>query len=392
LDSLFSRPAFTGFGPSGLDPLPSPPVVYQVRARRVAALRSRVRTECPRCPGVYGMVDANEELIYVGKAKCLRARLLSYFRPGSRDAKAGRIMEQTRRIAWEVLPHEFTALLRELELIRRWQPRCNVQGRPGRRRHVYVCLGRRPAPYVFLAARPPATAFACFGPAPAGQRTRAAVRWVNDWFRLRDCSEAQELVFADQAELFPVVRAPGCLRYEIGTCLGPCTGACTRAAYRDQVRAAQAFLAGTDAGMLETLERAMLAASAALEFERAAALRDKLDALRWLHGHLERLRAAREQHSFVYPVAGERGRDLWYLIHHGRVAAALPMPRDPPSRGAAAAAIEQVYQATDARMRLLAADEVDGVLLVAGWFRRHAEERRRTMAPRDALAECRRHG
>jgi excinuclease ABC subunit C len=367
-------------------------VFHQVRAGRVAALRGRVRTECPRCPGVYGMVDANDQLIYVGKAKRLRARLLSYFRPGSHDAKGGRILGQTRRIAWELQPNEFAALLRELELIRRWQPRCNVQGRPGRRRHLYVCVGRRPAPYVFLATRPPGTASACFGPVPAGRRVRAAVRWVNDWFRLRDCSQAQALVFADQAELFPVVRAPGCLRYEIGTCLGPCTGACTRTSYGDQVRAAQAFLAGTDATLLKSLERDMLAASAALRFERAAALRDKLEALRWLHGHLQRLALARTQHSFIYPAGGEMGTDLWYFIHHGRVAAALPVPCDPPSRTAAAAAIEQVYHAIDVRMRLLAADEVDGVLLVAGWFRRHPEERARTLAPADALAHCRRLG
>jgi excinuclease ABC subunit C len=392
LDSLFTRPAFTGFGPSGLDPRQVLPTGHQVRARRGAALRGRVRAECPRWPGVYGMVDANEELIYVGKAKCLRARLLSYFRPHSRDPKAGRILEQTRRIVWEVLPGEFAALLRELELIRRWQPRCNVQGRPGRRRHVYVCLGRRPAPYVFLAARPPATAFACFGPVPSGRRARAALRWVNDGFRLRDCPQAQELVFADQAELFPVVRTPGCLRYEIGTCLGPCAGACTRGTYRKQVRAAGAFLAGTDAALLETLERDMRAASTALLFERAAALRDKLEVLRWLHGHLQRLGQARAQHSFVYAVAGADRRDLWYLIHHGRVAAALPAPRDAPTGAAAAAAIEAVYRQADARQRLLAAEEIDGVLVVASWFRRHPEERARTLAPQEALAECRRQG
>ena len=201
MDDLFSRPAFTGFGPDGLAPSLPPPPLFQVRARRASSLRRRLRAECPRCPGVYGMIDANEELIYVGKAKNLRVRLLSYFRPRSRDAKAGRIVEQTRRIVWEPQPSEFAALLRELALIRRWQPRCNVQGRPGRRRLNYVCLGRRPAPYVFLAGRPPATAFASFGPVPAGRRAGEAVRRLNDWFRLRDCPQAQEMVFADQGEL-----------------------------------------------------------------------------------------------------------------------------------------------------------------------------------------------
>src|SRR5262249_13695182 len=173
-----------------------PPPLFQVRASRSSSLRRRLRAECPRCPGVYGMVDANEELIYVGKAKSLRARLLSYFRPRSRDAKAGRIVGQTRRLVREPQPSEFAALLRELELTRRWQPRCNVQGRPGRRRLSYVCLGRRPAPYAFLAGRPPATAFASFGPVPAGRHAGEALRRLNDWFRPRGRPPAPGLALA----------------------------------------------------------------------------------------------------------------------------------------------------------------------------------------------------
>src|SRR5262249_59620109 len=125
------------------------------------------------------------ELIYVGKAKCLRSRLLSYFRPRSRDPKAGRIVEHTFVIAWELATSEFAALLRELELIRRWQPRFNVQGQPyRRRRRVYVCVGRRPAPYVFTAAAPPRTARDIFGPVPKGGTVRGGVGGVEAWFRV----------------------------------------------------------------------------------------------------------------------------------------------------------------------------------------------------------------
>jgi excinuclease ABC subunit C len=386
---LFSGLSFSGFGPNRLEPASAIPRVYQVASSRTSGLRARVREEAPRRPGVYGMVDGAGELVYVGKAKCLRARLLSYFRTKSRDPKAGRILENVRAIVWEVSPNEFAALLRELELIRRWQPCHNVQGRPGRRRHVYVCLGRRPAPYAFLAPRPPATAFASFGPVPAGQRTREAVRRVNDWFRLRDCPQAQEMVFADQGELFPVTRTPGCLRHALGACLGPCAGVCTRSAYQGLVRQAAAFLAGTDPSPLRTLEAEMEAASAALVFERAAALRDKLESLRWLSDHLERLRRAREDHSCTYPVRGPNGQEQWYLIRHGRVVRVLPAPGDADERAAAAVLIEQVYQGKNARDRLLTADEVDGVLLVAAWFRRYPAERARALEPAAALRACR---
>ncbi|MBV9125894.1 MAG: UvrB/UvrC motif-containing protein, partial [Planctomycetes bacterium] len=287
MSGLFPARVFPGFGPSILEAGSAPPSVYQVQGRRPSVLRQGVRQLCPRQPGVYGMLDEHGELIYVGKAKCLRTRLASYFRPRSRDPKAGRILRRTRVIAWELAPHEFSALVRELELIRRWRPRFNVQGQPGRRRWTYVCLGRRPAPYLFLSARPPANVLACFGPVSAGQRVRDAVRRVNDWLRLRDCPQAQEMVFTDQAELFPTLRAPGCLRYDIGTCLGPCAALCSRTAYGKQVRSARSFLEGTDDSLLQSLERAMKEASAALEFERAAGLRDQLASVRWLHQQLD---------------------------------------------------------------------------------------------------------
>jgi excinuclease ABC subunit C len=336
------------------------------------------------------MLNADGELVYIGKAKSLRARLLCYFRPRSRDPKAGRILQHTRGIVWEFAPSEFAALLRELELIRRWRPRLNVQGQPNRRFRSYVCLGRQPAPYVFLARWPAASAQAIFGPVFGGRKARAAVRWLNDWFKLRDCPQSQQMIFADQTELFPMLRTAGCLRHEIGTCLGPCIAACTHAHYLECVRAAQAFLDGTDDSLLQALESEMSAASAALAFEWAAAVRDKLDVLRWLHAGLERVRRAREEHSFIYPVRGFDEHDLWYLIHRGRVVLALPPPRMPLDQAVAARTIDRVYRSDDAWIGPPASEVIDGVLLIAAWFRRHPEERERVLDPARLLSAWRR--
>src|SRR5260370_35839357 len=130
VSGVFSCRAFAGFGPQGFQPARRTPPLCHVRGRRPSRLRAGVRAQCPRRPGVYGMLGERGELIYVGKAKCLRARLLSYFRRGSRDPKAGRILEHTQALVWELAASEFAALLRELELIQRWQPRFNVQGQP----------------------------------------------------------------------------------------------------------------------------------------------------------------------------------------------------------------------------------------------------------------------
>ncbi len=387
MKGLFRRQTFTGFGPCGLHPEAGQPPAVEVRGGRPSRLRALVRRECPRLPGVYGMVDAKGELIYVGKAKSLRARLLGYFRPRSRDPKAGRILGAARVLVWEPAASEFAALLRELELIRRWRPRFNVLGQPGRRRGGYVCVGRRPAPYAFFAARPPATAFAAFGPVPGGQMAREAVRRLNDWFRLRDCPQAQTMAFAEEPELFPMLRAAGCLRHEIGNCLGPCASACSRADYAGSVRAAVAFLRGSDSSPLEMLEREMTAASAALQFERAAALRDRLEPLRWLSEHLRQVRE-RPRPSLVYPVSGIDGSQTWYLIDRGQVCAALPAPCDGESRRLAAERIEEVF-ARKAPPGPPDLEEMDGVLLVAAWFRRYADERQRALEPAAALALCR---
>jgi excinuclease ABC subunit C len=213
---------------------------------------------------------------------------------------------------------------------------------------------------------------------------------LNDTFRLRDCPRAQQMVFAEQAELFPVERAAGCLRYEIGTCLGPCLGACTRVEYTQQVRAARSFLAGSDLHVLAALESTMAEASAKLAYERAAALRDKLEGLRWLHERLNRLRQACARPSFIYPVTGHAGRELWYLIHQGKVVVSLAAPRSYEEKRAVGAVIFKMLEQKSGPATMVSVSDLDHVFLVANWFRRHPREQDRILPPEDALAHYQR--
>jgi excinuclease ABC subunit C len=388
---LFDAGEFSDFGPSTMVPEAVTPSCQKVSGKP-GALRGQVRVSCPRKAGVYGMVDIHGDLIYVGKAKSLRARLLSYFRPRSRGRKASRIVRQTRRLIWEPCPSEFVALLRELELIRRWRPRWNVQGQPLRRHKAFVCVGRAPAPYAFLTRRPPAGAVATFGPIPVGRRALDAVCRINDLFQLRDCPQAQEMAFPDQAELFPHERLPGCLRFEIGTCLGPCTGTCPRRDYAAKVEAARSFLAGTMMKPLEDLRKAMTAAAEALQFELAAVMRDRLEVLTWLSSRLERLRNARSKMSFIYPVTGtpvtgKPAHTFWYLIHAGRTVKVVEAPRDRTSVQIAREAIRSVYEGHSGDL-LESHEHVDGMMLVVAWFRKHPKEMKKTLTPGEALAKC----
>jgi excinuclease ABC subunit C len=368
---LYSPANFVDFGECALQLKSSPLQLQRLEGRGATVLRRGVHAACPRHPGVYGMVDRHGELVYVGKAKNLRARLLSYFRPRSRDPKAGRIVGQARSVAWEGCADEFAATHRELELIRRWRPRFNIQGKPHRWQHTYVCLGRAPAPYIFLATRPPARALDCFGPISAGMRAREAVRRLNDWFQLRDCPQAQVMAFADQADLFPMDPSPGCLRHELGTCLGPCAALCSQDRYAQQVRAARDFLAGRDRSPLVHLERAMQEAAAGLAFERAAVVRDKLTALTWLERQLDQRRQAQAMPTMLYPIVGHDGSRVWYVLHAGRAVAALSAG-DAIQDTSAIAAL-----AADRVRRGRPGDQVAGMLLLAAWFRRRPEEHQR---------------
>ncbi len=383
-DGLFAAEPFAGFGPSRFRPAGEVAVGHRVRGRSQAKLGREMRGHAPKLPGVYGMLDARGKLIYVGKAKSLRARLMSYFRTNSRDPKAGRILDHTRTLLWEVASDEFAALLRELELIRRHRPRFNVIGQPGPRRYVYLCLGKAPAPYAYLTRDPTGKEVARYGPLVGRGRAADAVRRVNDWFKLRDCPATVAMVFADQPALFDGDRSAKCLRHDIANCLGPCAALCTRKEYAANVRAARSFLDGRDRTLLKELTRRMTAAAADLRFEQATALRDRLELLSWLDDRLRFLRTARQGGSFVYPLTGPAGGTVWYLIHRGEVRAALREPSCPATKAAATTLVEQVF--AEPTGEAVTDHTVDSVLLVTAWFKKYAAEKAKLLTQDAALA------
>jgi excinuclease ABC subunit C len=387
MPELFADGRFADFGSSSYLPAGAACRCVRVEGCKPSALRSQVKLLAPPRAGIYGMLDANEQLLYVGKAKNLRIRLLSYFRRKGRPAKAGRMVALARRVVWEVVPSEFASLLRELELIRRWRPRFNVQGQPLRRRLTFLCVGRAPAPYLYLSRQIAASVQAAFGPITDGARAQEAVRRLNDCFRLRDCPQPLEMIFPDQPELFDAVRDPGCMRMDLGTCLGPCTGTCSRQDYQRSVRQACDFLAGRDPTLLQKMQSEMQTAATAQQFERAAALRDRLATLQWLSDRLERIRTAQREMSFVYPVAGHDGNCLWYLIHGARAIAALPAPTDAAAWKSAREQIDCVYQSGAGLLDSY--EHADSMMVVMQWFRRHPAERKRCISPDVALkARC----
>jgi excinuclease ABC subunit C len=386
LPGLTDSDPFRGFGTSTFRAAPDESSGFAVRERDASKLKEIVRTQAPRTPGVYGMVGAKGQIIYVGKAKNLRARLLSYFRESS-DRKASKIIRHTRMLLWEFVPDEFAALLRELELIRRFRPRYNVLGQPGRQRYVYLCLGRAPAAYLYITREPTGKELAAYGPFVGRQQSRDAVRRFNLEFRLRDCPSTVRMVFADQAELFNTERSAKCLRYELGTCPGPCGAFCTTKQYGTNTKAARAFLDGKDCSKIADVTKQMNAASTEFRFEQAAIFRDRLASLNWLSDKLAFLRTARANHSFVYPFVGSDNLTRWYLIHGGVVQSVVREPNDAASASHADAALHAVFDQPFTTQSTLERC-VDSVLIVTSWFRKRPTEKAALLTRKQSMGRC----
>lgn len=382
MDAILSENKFADFGADTLYPFPRIGLRW-IEGDAPESLRRQVRELVPRDPGVYGMVDLKGRLIYVGKSKVLRNRLLSYFLPGNEEDKSGRIVQSTVGIVWETQPSEFAALVREQSLIRQFRPRFNSQGVPRRQQQVFVCLGRGPAEQFYVARRYDASARYVLGPLSGAGRAGRAVDVLNRLFRLRDCSSRQTCSFTDQLQLFEIELRPGCLRLEIGSCLGPCVGACSRNEYESSIENAQAFLAGEGASAIESLQASMRDAAENRHFEQALRIQEDLQVVQWLSYRAADVAMARERYSFVYPVLGSLNpakRTVWYLIRHGMIEGAIAAPLNSDQWVAASRIVGQWWTQPDL-VGSPFSSRAETLALVASWFRKHPGELKRTFAP-----------
>jgi excinuclease ABC subunit C len=347
-------------------------------------MRDRVRAGAADRPGVYRMIAPDGEVVYVGKSKRVRSRLLSYFRAEFPEEKGARIVREAENIEWDYAPSEFAATLEELRLIKRFRPRLNVAMKKDDRHYCFIKLTRHSAPKLAVVRSSGSDDDSMYyGPFQGALRVSEAVRELNDALELRDCRNTQPMHFADQPELFNIFpRTPGCIRVEVKKCLGPCVGGCTATEYGSRVQLARAFLDGADDGPIARLEREIAQASDTMQYERAAALHRKVGRLQSLREQFARLRFAVESLSFVYTVPGVDGDDRVYLIRRGRVRAEVPVPRSPDDAAALLGMIEHVFDAPEPDRGRVPGHEIDELLLLTSWFKRFPDELTRTSGAR----------
>ncbi len=357
------------------------PATSYVTDAELKAMRDHVRGGALDKPGVYRMISPGGEVLYVGKSKRVRSRLLSYFRCAFPAEKGARMLREANAIDWEYTPNEFAALLQELRLIKKFRPRFNVMMKSDGRHYAFIKLAASAAPKLLVVRAPTLDdASVYYGPFHGAQRLSEAVRELSDALGLRDCALDHKMVFADQPELFDTSpMTPGCIRFEIGKCIGPCCGASSVSQYMTRVREARAFLEGRHEGPIESLRESMIIASELMQFERAASLRDKLQRLEDLREEFTRLRFAVETLSFTYTVKGAEGDDRVYVIRRGLVRAEQQKPKSKKEKTALHEMVRSMFSGeTPAAPGVVPTHAIDELMLVSSWFRKHPKELKRT--------------
>ena len=347
----------------------------------LTGLRRRVKLLAENRPAVYRMLDPAGRVLYVGKARRLRARLMTYFRASYPDDKAARILHASHDIQWDYQPSEFAALLGELRMIRKHRPAYNVSMNRNRRLG-FVTISQGPAPRLGVSQRTDQE-MRRYGPVPSPGRAREALRVINDLLGLRDCAEKMPIYFADQGDLFAEPRRAGCMRHDFRLCTGPCAGFVAEWAYASQVTAAVAFLEGRTAQPIDRIVTEMMTASDRGDYAMAVRWRERFEHLEWLFAALNRARAAIALLTFVYRDPGEFGDERAYLVRHGVVRAVFPWPSTPIEREAFRAVVSEELAQPGPGAGPLPTSTVDETLLLLGWFRRHPDALRRT-EPLDA--------
>lgn len=349
--------------------------------------RKMLREACPLTPGIYGWLDRNGRLIYVGKSKCLRNRLLTYYAKTPADEKMTRIVQHSRTIMWETVGHELLALLREQELISRWRPSLNVQGQPQRRQPAFLCIGGRPAQNAYFSRKVHTRSSQCYGPVAGTKQMRQTAVSLNYAFQLRDCPDKTPMKFMDQLELFPAEETPGCIRHDLASCPAPCAGYCSRNGYEKRVAAAVDFLEGNDTSVLDRLHDQMLSAAKRNAFETAAVLRDQLHDLQWLNRRLEMLRKARYELNCVYAVTSSDGREVWLYLRSGMLRHTSLAPVDLNSSEICRSLLEDTSSSINVEIPQTTHD-INIQMILVSWFRKHPVEHAHLISFQKAKQIC----
>jgi excinuclease ABC subunit C len=263
---------------------------------RGAAVIKAFWKHAPAGPGVYRMIGESGEVLYVGKARSIRKRILSYTAPQRLSNRIARMVAETVSMAFVTVMTEAESLLLEANLIKQLKPRYNVLLRDDKSFPYILVTGDHEAPRILKhrgARDIKGDYYGPFASAGAVHRTLSALQRA---FLLRTCSDS-----------YYANRTRPCLLHQIKRCAAPCTGEISLADYGELVAEAHAFLSGRSRSVRQRLAREMGQASEALEFERAARLRDRIAAMSAIQGE-QSVNPRSVPEADVFAIAEEAGQ------------------------------------------------------------------------------------
>ncbi len=258
-------------------------------------IRAFVKT-LPSAPGVYRMIDEAGEVMYVGKARSLKARVTNYTRPEALEVRLQRMIAATRTMEFVRTETEAEALLLEANLIKRLKPRFNVLLRDDKSFPYILIATDHEAPELMKHRGVKRRKGHYFGPFASAVAVKRTITSLQKAFLLRTCTDS-----------FYRARTRPCMLHQIKRCSAPCTGEITVEAYAELVEEARQFLSGRSKSVQDHLQGEMNHAAEALDFERAALLRDRLSALALVQSQTD-ISARGVEEADVFAIAHEAGQ------------------------------------------------------------------------------------
>ncbi|ESY95621.1 excinuclease ABC subunit UvrC [Mesorhizobium sp. LNHC209A00] len=250
----------------------------------------------PNAPGVYRMMNAAGDVLYVGKARSLKKRVTNYAQGRFHTNRIGRMVRETSTMEFVVTRTEIEALLLEANLIKRLRPRFNVLMRDDKSFPYILLTGDHVSPGIYKHRGARSRKGDYFGPFASAGAVGRTINSLQRAFLLRSCTNS-----------FYENRTRPCLLYQIKRCAGPCTGEISHEGYAELVAEAKDFLSGRSQKVKTEISAAMQQASQDLDFERAAIYRDRLAALSHVQSH-QGINPATVDEADVFAIHQEGGQ------------------------------------------------------------------------------------
>lgn len=234
-------------------------------------IRLKLKT-LPEKPGIYQYFDKEGTIIYVGKAKNLKKRVTSYFTKNHEQAKTYLLVKKIVDIQYIVVDTEMDALLLENNLIKKYQPKYNIQLKDDKT-YPWICVKKEPFPRVFSTRQMIKDGSHYFGPYPSGRVMQTLLDLIRELFPLRTCSLdlAANKIEKQQYKV--------CLEYHIGKCKGPCEGKQTAAEYNGMIEQIEGILKGNISSVIQNLKTMMLEHASNYRYEEAQDLKNRIEIL-----------------------------------------------------------------------------------------------------------------